>query len=243
MFGISRRGLFKNWRELTQFTGDSYLQSMMGHGLKASTNSELIDKLVGRGFLQLPYNHMLEIVKSVDRAKFVPPSVQSESVYSNIPHKLSKTHAMSTPQFHAQIFSLLSSRLGPGRRSAEIGCGSGYIPALMRSVGCEQVFAVEQDTALLDMAKKNLKDHANVKVVKELPQGSKLDALYISPFFSSYNDLVTFVGRFDMAEDAVVVAAIVDPANAPDQQLILLEWKGNDWFRTDLFRVLCEPLV
>lgn len=243
MFAVTRRTLSSKWHELTQFTGDSYLQSMMGHGLNATSNSELIDKLASRGFLQLHYKPMLDQMKSVDRAKFIPSSVPRESVYYNQPHKLTRTHAMSTPQFHAQIISLISSRLGPGRTAAEVGCGSGYIPAVMGAFGCTKVFAVEKDPDLFAMAKSNLGSFRNVDVVKQLPDHSSLDALYISPFFDSFEHLVQFIGDFQVNKNAVVVASIVDPPQAPDQQLILLEWNDIEWTKTDLFRVLCEPLI
>lgn len=243
MFRITRRTLNSKWHELTQFTGDSYLQSMMGHGLQATSNSELIDKLASRGFLQLQYKPMLDQMKSVDRAKFIPSSVPRELAYCNQPHKLTRTHAMSTPQFHAQIISLISSRLGPGRTTAEVGCGSGYIPAVMGAFGCRKVFAVEKDSDLFAMAKSNLGSYKNVDVVKELPDHTSLDALYISAFFDSLEHLVQFIEGFQMNKNALVVAAIVDPPLAPDQQLVLLEWNGIEWTKTDLFRVLCEPLI
>jgi hypothetical protein len=93
------------------------------------------------------------------------------------------------------------------------------------------------------MAKSNLGSYRNVHVVKELPDHTSLDALYISPFFVSLGHLLQFIEKFQMNKNAVVVAAIVDPPQAPDQQLILLEWNDKEWKKTDLFRVLCEPLI
>jgi protein-L-isoaspartate O-methyltransferase len=213
---------------------------MMGHGLHANSNSELIDKLVHRGFLQVPKMEMVDLIKTVDRARFLPQSIDRSLVYSNQPQKLSKMHAMSTPQFHAQIISLLSSRLGPGRTALEIGCGSGYIPAVMEACGCELVVGVEQDEELLSLCRENL--DSNVIVTRIVPTDFEYDAIYISPFVASTTSLGEFLKPISVSSDAVVVAAVGEELQ-PDQQLVILERDQDKWKATKLFRVLCEPLV
>ena len=229
------------WQSITQFTGDSYLQSMMGHGLNAKSQSELVDKLVSRGFLQLPSPLWVEVIKTVDRADFLPP--KSQNMYSNQPIHISPNHSMSTPQFHAQILSLLASRLGPGRVAAEIGCGTGYLPACFSVLGCEQVFAVENNVNLLSDSRKNLGRYSSAVVSESVPTDATLDAVYISPFVSSFSELEPLISSWEFSADALVVAAVRDHIESWDQQLILLERKGRSWDRSDLFRVMCEPLL
>lgn len=232
--------LSPQWTTLTQFTGDSYLQSMIGHGLKAASQSELVDKLIARGFLVAENPSFVHKVKEVDRAKFLK---NRDNPYSNTPVSLGNGHAMSTPHFHAQIISLLSAKLGPGRIAVELGCGSGYIPAVMASVGCEKVFAVEQDAQILEQARHNLQPYQNIVVTDSVPEDVKIDAIYISPFLPSTDTLMEMLNGLSLAYDAVVVASVKDHPEAIDQILVLLENEPNGWKRTDLFRVMCEPLV
>ena len=234
-------GRWNSWKNLTQFTGDSYLQSMMGHGLNAKSQSELVDKLVSRGFLQLPEPKWIDVLKTVDRARFITGDIQD--VYSNRPIQLSGGHAMSTPQFHAQILSLLSPRLGPGRTAAEIGCGTGYLPACMASLRCTSVYAIETDPKLHADARNNLSSYFSVLVSTDLPQNIQFDAIYISPFLKSFAGLERLISSWQFTDDAVVVAPVQDQPDGLDQQLVLLERGSNkSWTRTDLFRVMCEPL-
>lgn len=226
---------------MTQFTGESYLQSMMGHGLRAASQAELVDKLVDRGFL-VASEEFISRFRDLDRAKFLPTN--ATDVYSNAPQKLVNNHFMSTPQLHAQIISLLASRLGPGRIASEIGCGSGYLPAVMATVGCDSVVAVERDPELLEILRKNSQPFSNVKVSDNIPPGTVLDALYIAPYFASESALDSFVSNISFSADAVVVASVKDMPDGPlsDQQLVLLERSVSGWTRSDLLRVLCEPL-
>ena len=226
---------------MTQFTGESYLQSMMGHGLRAASQAELVEKLVSRGFLVAP-EEIITTFRNVDRAKFLPASATDE--YSNAPQKLVESHFMSTPQLHSQIISLLASRLGPGRIASEIGCGSGYLPAVMATMECDSVVAVERDPELLEISRKNLKTLPNVKVSDNIPPGTVLDALYISAYFASESALDSFLSHISFSADAVVVASVKDLSDGPlcDQQLVLLERSMSGWSRTNLFRVLCELL-
>ena len=240
MLGI-RHAVRSKWSQMTQFTGESYLQSMMGHGLRATSNSELVDRLVQRGFLVPPRPEFVDQMKTVERAKFIP---DSPSPYSNIPHEIGNKHYMSTPQLHAQVLSLLGPRLGPGRVAAELGCGTGYLPAVMAATGCAKVFAIESDPELLALSEANLGEYPAVITGSTLPDDVVLDALNLSPYMESYAVLLDDLAKYRFSADAIVVASVSDiPMDSPfaDQQLMLLERNGEDWLRTDLLRVLCEP--
>ena len=230
------------WKDLTQFSGDSFFQSMMGHGLFATCNSELIDKLVDRGFLIPPPNcpTFVDQVKSVERSIFAPISSQ---VYSNQPVSYPSTQsAFSTPQFHAQILSVIASRLGPGRKAMEIGCGSGYLPAVMTSLGCDKVFAIENSEALLEKAISNLKHFDNCFVQKSAPKGVIFDAVSISPYFESFSQLEDFAAsNIIFSDDAILVAAYRESPTQMEQQLVVHERTGSEWKKQPLFRVICEP--
>ena len=241
MFGLSRR---INWKGLTQFTSDCYFQAMMGHRLRAKSQAELVDKLSARGFLTMEDPVVLDKLKTIDRANFLPLPTPA-TIYDNIPQKLQpSSHSMSTPQLHAQIISLLETRFGPNRVACEIGCGSGYLPAVMHALGTERVFAIEQNPDLLKACHANLSDCESV-VIGQTPKDVvlPLDALYISTFFESEAALMDYLTQFDFNPDACVVAVFQDPEpSLIDQQLVLLT-RESSWQKNLLFRVLCEPMI
>lgn len=198
----------------------------MGHGLKASSNSELIDKLVQRGFLVPPDSNFIEKVKAVDRCLFAP-RLDSANIYDNSPVRFSHRakSCMSTPQLHAQILSLLSSRLGPGRTAMEIGCGTGYLPAVMGALGCDEVFAIENDPDLLESARDYFRKSNSIVVQRDVPTEIRFDAVYVSPYFSSLELLDQFLSRDIFTPDAVVVAVYQENPSHVDQQLVYMQRK------------------
>jgi len=71
--------------------------------------------------------------------------------------------------------------------------------------------------------------------------------LYVSPYFDSEIKLDSFLASLEFAQDAVVVASVIDEASMlgpiKDQQLLVLERENGQWIKVPLFRTLCEPLV
>lgn len=204
----------------------------MGHGLAAKTHAELVDKLVNRGFLTVGVE-FTDKLKTVDRSRFLPPGTKNP--YANEPVPIAKNHCMSTPQFHAQIISLLAPRLGPGRNALEIGCGSGFLPAVFKAFGCDVVVGTERDESLLDSARRNLAG-CGVEVCETIPKNIVFDALYISPSVPSREDLDTLLSEIRLSEDAIVVAPIGD-------DLVVLDKCESGWEMTPLFKTQCEPMI
>lgn len=229
---------FGHWTTLTQFTGDAYLQSMMGHGLRAASHAELTQKLVQRGFLVGP-EHVIQAFAKTDRSLFCPPNF--ERPFDNIPVKLNRTHAMSTPQLHAQIISLLAPMIGPGKVVAEVGAGSGFIPAVMANGGCGNVIACDADADARELCSQ--RTEAPVEVVSDLPTNIVYDAMYISPFFKTERDMMKFLSSHRFSDDALVVGSYGE-ADLGGQQLCLLEHSTGEsgWHIHELFRVMGEPI-
>jgi hypothetical protein len=227
---LSRVLRHTDWTKVTQFTGDAYLQSMMGHGLRATSQSDLTDKLLSRGFLALADSEQVAAFRAVDRSRFLPTGTVNP--HNNEPKRLSGSHSMSTPQFHAQVLSVMSRFVGPGRTVAEIGCGSGYLPAVLSEMGCDRVIAVEREEGLLETARKNLVDRPNVTVTDSLPTDLHYDALLISPFLT---DLKAITDRYRSSR---LVFALRQAETDIDQQLFLMTHGQS----IPLFRVCCEPL-
>lgn len=227
-----------HWKKLTQFTGDAYFQSMMGHGLRARSQAELSSKLHQRGFLVGP-DYVIEAYNAVDRKAFCADSTPEP--YSNAPAKISNTHSMSTPQLHAQIISLLAPRLGPEKVAAEVGAGSGYLPAVFAAAGCRAVFACEAESALRELCRKRL--GASVRVVEELPHDHSYDAIYVSPSFQTQDAMLEFLNSYQYSNNALAVAAYGEQGLG-GQQLCLLERTDNaKWQVHELFRVMGEAMM
>ena len=238
------RVVLSDCTKLTQFTGDAYLQSMMGHGLRANSQSELVDKLITRGFLHGVSACVEKAFRRTDSASFLPKS--ASDVYSNNPQKIfGSNHYMSTPQLHAQVLSLLGDRIGPGKVACEIGAGSGYLPTVFARAGCRQVYAIEKDSDLLSMCEEKLSFLSQVVVASELRQTAPIDALYIAPYMNGFDQLNELLERIDFSNDALVLVPVKDGEMGviQDQQMMLLERKANIWTKTSLFRTLCEAAL
>ncbi|KAG0147040.1 hypothetical protein CROQUDRAFT_656489 [Cronartium quercuum f. sp. fusiforme G11] len=91
-----------------------------------TTNSELISKLHSAGLIKS--SRLLEAMKKVDRANYVPPSCSSEA-YQDRPQSIGHGATISAPHMHASALENLLPFLNPGARVLDVGSGSGYILA------------------------------------------------------------------------------------------------------------------
>ena len=181
----------KRFSQIQIFRGDPIQQAMIGHGLSATSNSGLVNRLFERGFIisERLKNAMLK----VDRAQYVKGMA---SPYANDCYKIGK-HAVSTPQFHAQQLSLVDEGLGQGKHAIDVGTGTGYLAAVMAEMGCESVTATEVSHEMFDLASENLSKYSNVTVKLSKPSdvlfetGKFYDAITVAPAIRSVNDITS----------------------------------------------------
>jgi protein-L-isoaspartate(D-aspartate) O-methyltransferase len=110
----------------------------------------LVDHLRERG---ISNERVLRAIEAVPRHVFVEPAFQ-ERAYEDEALPIGRSQTISQPFTVAYQTSLLDPQ--PGERILEVGTGSGYQAAVL----CEmeaQVFSVERHKALLERAKRTLK--------------------------------------------------------------------------------------
>jgi protein-L-isoaspartate(D-aspartate) O-methyltransferase len=106
---------------------------------------------------------IIRAMRSLPREQFVPPALVSLA-YTDTDVPLARGRAVMEPMVIARLVQL--ARVRAGERVLVIGAGTGYGAALMAACGGE-VTALEEDAALLDLARRALRDTApGVKVVE-----------------------------------------------------------------------------
>ena len=71
-------------------------------------------------------------MSAVDRKFFVK---HADFAYSDAPQQLGGGMSVSAPHLHASCLQVLATRLRPGAKALDIGCGSGYVTAAMAHMG------------------------------------------------------------------------------------------------------------
>ncbi|KAF4653843.1 Protein-L-isoaspartate O-methyltransferase domain-containing protein 1 [Perkinsus chesapeaki] len=213
---------------------------MLGYGMHAACQTELVQQLRTRGFIEEP--RLVEAMTRVDRAAFLPPNTAEP--YSNNPIKVSECSSVSTPQLHAQVLQLLApaftSSASP-RSFLDFGCGTGYLASVAAEIGVDRVIASESDETAHEAARKNLEAYTTVKVMKLFPEESyssePFTALYVSPYFSSKDEALKFCSQW-LRPDGLAVCSYADCSNGLDEQLALIEKKSDGSLNvTPQFRV------
>ncbi len=130
--------------------------------MSAEENNRMVDYLVEGGYLHTP--SVIKAFKKVDRKNFVPENYKN-SAYDDTPLHIGFNQTISAPSMVAIMTEKLDVK--EGQKILEIGAGSGYQAALLSElVGNKgKVFTVERIKEVSEMAKKNLKDYKNVKVI------------------------------------------------------------------------------
>jgi protein-L-isoaspartate(D-aspartate) O-methyltransferase len=101
----------------------------IGHQIGGRNNDELVDSMIKTNLIE-KRSRVEEAFRRVDRAKFIPASLQPQA-YENRPLKIGILATISTPQQHAQVITFLEPHLQEGMRALDIGCGSGFLVAVM----------------------------------------------------------------------------------------------------------------
>ena len=123
---------------------------------------ELKKLLEEKGFLKSEI--VIKAFDLVDRKKFVPVDLKKEA-YSNYPLPIGEGQTISQPLTVVAMTESLDVK--KGMKVLEVGSGSGYQAAILsKLVGSEgTVVTVEIVKKLYELAKNNLKDYENVRVV------------------------------------------------------------------------------
>ncbi|KAK4056923.1 hypothetical protein OIO90_002173 [Microbotryomycetes sp. JL221] len=95
----------------------------------SNTNSGLVHNLATSGLLTTP--RVIEAFLKVDRANFISTNSSKRDAYTDSPLYLMDGATISAPHMHAHALENLAAFLKPGSDVLDVGCGSGYLLAVM----------------------------------------------------------------------------------------------------------------
>lgn len=136
------------------------------------------EQLIARGISDAK---VLSVMEKIKREEFIPADMKNNAYYDG-PLPIGNGQTISQPYMVAKMTEELG--LEGEEKVLEIGTGSGYQAAVL-SLLAKEVFTVERDNELADLAKKNLSEYKNVKVVvgdgtKGYLESSPYDAIIVT---------------------------------------------------------------
>ncbi|KAH6637498.1 protein-L-isoaspartate O-methyltransferas-like protein [Boeremia exigua] len=165
-----------------------------------STNASLIANLETNGLIETP--RVKAAMLQIDRAHYAP-----RNPYDDRPQPIGYSATISAPHMHANACESLLERLPPGAAVLDIGCGSGYLTAVLATlVGPSgSVIGIDHIQPLVDMARANMAksedgrrmlDEGQVKFVtgdgrKGWPEGAPYDAIHVGAAAAEHHQELT----------------------------------------------------
>lgn len=124
--------------------------------------------------------HLLDAMRTLPRERFLPPQMRALA-YCDEDVALGGGRVLMEPRVLARLIQLAAVRAG--ERVLVVGAGSGYGAAVLAACGA-QVTALEEDAALLALAREALAEMAGVTLVSGplhagWPAGAPYDLVFI----------------------------------------------------------------
>jgi protein-L-isoaspartate(D-aspartate) O-methyltransferase len=181
---------------------------------------------------------ILDLLFTVRREEFVPPAYRLLA-FADLELPLGEGERMWTPKMEARVVQDLA--LTPGDDVLEIGSGSGYLAALLATLGAK-VTSVEIVPELARMARENLARAGPREVTLHTGDGAR-------GFGRGEYDAIVLTGSTPHLDPVFLrqlkpggrVFAVV--GEAPVMTARIVRWVGADSFATtDLFETVIAPL-
>ena len=160
---------------------------------------------------------LLEAVREIPRADFVPPELVEEA-YLDRPLPIPHDQVTTQPSLSAKMIEALE--LAGSERVLEVGTGYGFQTALLAHLSTF-VWSIERWPDVAETARKNLARHgaSNVGVVagdgtKGLPEHAPYDAILVSAAFPSVPP--------PLAEQLATGGRLVQPIGSGGQEEVVL---------------------
>lgn len=170
---------------------------------------------------------VLTAISKVARGGFLDPSLRGRAG-EDCPLPIGFSQTTSQPFVIARMLEMLFGGGGDGKRPAkvlEIGAGCGYQSAILGEL-CDVVVCIERIKALAEVAKKNVKEYANVSVM----HGDGFDGC---PAFAPYDGIVV------CAEAAIIPPKLVAQLGAQARLIMPLAGRNG----VELVAVNCKGEV
>lgn len=183
---------------------------------------------------------VLDLMEAMPREAFVPAGYENVA-YADIDIPIGHGETMLAPKYVGRFLQALN--IQPGDKALEVGCGTGYVTALLAQI-CRQVFSVDIHPDFITTASANLKTQGIDNVTLECGDASQgwgkhgpYDVILISgscphlpsAFLTSLNRggrLVSIIG------DSPLMEAVLTTRTGMD------EWRKEILFETEI-----NPLV
>ncbi|KAI5452710.1 hypothetical protein NCC49_000459 [Naganishia albida] len=124
-----------------------------------STNQELIDNMRKAGLIKSV--RVAEAMSKTDRRHYVP---DKEWAYQDSPQPIGFNATISAPHMHAHALEDLENFLRPGNKVLDVGCGSGYLTAVIHHMVSPSplkqglVVGIDHLPGLTDLSRHNLRN-------------------------------------------------------------------------------------
>ncbi|KAH9106642.1 hypothetical protein AeMF1_017782 [Aphanomyces euteiches] len=235
---------------LGDMSDDLLISMNMGHSIGGMSQSSLVDSLIKAGVLTTP--RVQEAFRSLDRGHFVLQGHAPNDIYANRPLKIGTVATISTPQQHAQVIEFLADHLQPGNEAIDVGCGSGYLAAIIaKLVGpTGRVTGVDIVPSLVDLSKANVAKAKVADVITWtvassghdiLPTNSTFDCIHIGVAVETMEQVDKLANHLKPGGGLVVPLGY-----AGSEQLLLKvtkDAKSGSFHKERVLNVLCQPLL
>ena len=183
---------------------------------------------------------VLDLMESMPREAFVPKGYQNVA-YADINIPIGHGEVMLAPKYVGRMLQALN--IEDGDVALEVGCGTGYVTALLGKV-CREVYSVDIHQDLVDIAASNLNSQNINNITLEVgdaAQGWNAHAPYDVIFISGSLPVLPDTFQKSLNRGGRMVAIIGD---APVMEAVLITRMGeNEWRQEGLFETNIKPLV
>jgi protein-L-isoaspartate(D-aspartate) O-methyltransferase len=112
------------------------------------SNAELVTNLANAGIIKS--TAVISAMRAVDRGFYAPAQP-----YQDAPQTIGYNATISAPHMHGYALEWLAEHLRPGSTALDVGCGSGYLTAVMAEM-CGSCHGIDHIEGLVALSRENI---------------------------------------------------------------------------------------